>query len=167
MKKILAAALILAGCVHAQDLPRGTQAEAGYYLKWTGTRYQLRPLPFDSLQNKAYVTGYDVYIRGSRNRLRTLVAGTNVTMSTTDSTLTINASPGGGGISTLNTLTASTQTFAVGTSGSDFNISSVTSTHTFNLPTASASVRGALSSADWSTFNAKEPALSAGTTGQF
>lgn len=64
----------------------------------------------------------------------------------------------GGGITDLNGLTATTQTFAVGTAGSDFAISSVTSTHTFNLPTASASNRGALSTADWSTFNAKQPA---------
>lgn len=48
----------------------------------------------------------------------------------------------GSGITTLNTLTASTQTFAVGTSGSDFNISSATSTHTFNIPDASNSNRG-------------------------
>jgi hypothetical protein len=55
----------------------------------------------------------------------------------------------------LNFLTASSQSFAVGTTGSDFNISSSGSTHTFNLPTASASNRGALSSADWNTFNSK------------
>lgn len=61
----------------------------------------------------------------------------------------------GSGISTLNTLTASSQTFATGTSGTDFNISSVTSTHTFNLPTASATNRGLLSFADWTTFNNK------------
>ena len=66
----------------------------------------------------------------------------------------------GGYISSLNGLTAATQTFAVGTAGMDFAISSVTSTHTFNLPTASASNRGALSSTDWSTFNAKQGALS-------
>lgn len=59
------------------------------------------------------------------------------------------------GLGALNGLTAPTQTFAVGTSGTDFNISSASSTHTFNLPTASASNRGALSSADWSTFNGK------------
>jgi hypothetical protein len=59
------------------------------------------------------------------------------------------------GITTLNTLTASTQTFATSTSGTDFTISSATSTHTFNLPTASASTRGLLSSANWTTFNNK------------
>jgi len=52
------------------------------------------------------------------------------------------AVPSSGGITTLNTLTAATQTFAVGTSGTDFNISSATSTHTFNIPSASASARG-------------------------
>jgi len=64
-----------------------------------------------------------------------------------------------GVITSLNALTATTQTFATGTSGSDFNISSATSTHTFNLPTASSTVRGLLSSANWTTFNAKESAL--------
>lgn len=61
----------------------------------------------------------------------------------------------GTGITALNTLTASVQAMVTGTTGTDFNISSATSTHTFNLPTASATNRGALSSADWTTFNAK------------
>ena len=64
-----------------------------------------------------------------------------------------------GGITSLNTLTVSSQTFATGTSGTDFNITSASSTHTFNLPTASATNRGALSSADWTTFNSKQAAL--------
>jgi hypothetical protein len=59
------------------------------------------------------------------------------------------------GIGSLNGLTAPTQYFATGTSGTDFAISSSTATHTFNLPTASGSNRGALSSADWTTFNSK------------
>lgn len=48
----------------------------------------------------------------------------------------------GAGIVSLNALTAVTQTFAVGTAGTDFAISSATSTHTFNLPDAGASARG-------------------------
>jgi hypothetical protein len=69
------------------------------------------------------------------------------------------------GISSLNGLTESTQNFAVGTSGTDFAISSAASTHTFNLPTASAANRGALSSADWSTFNGKQNSIGLTTVG--
>lgn len=56
---------------------------------------------------------------------------------------------------TLNTLTGLTQTFATGTSGLDFAISSAGTTHTFNLPTASSINTGKLSNTDWATFNAK------------
>jgi len=59
------------------------------------------------------------------------------------------------GLTALNGLTNQVQFFAVGTSGTDFAISSASDTHTFNLPTASATNRGALSSADWTTFNNK------------
>jgi hypothetical protein len=69
------------------------------------------------------------------------------------------------GISSLNGLTESTQNFAVGTSGTDFGISSAGSTHTFNLPTASAANRGALSSGDWNTFNGKADLASPAFTG--
>lgn len=57
-----------------------------------------------------------------------------------------------GGITTLNTLTATTQTFATSTTGTDFTISSATSTHTFNFPSSSASARGLLTSADFIIF---------------
>ena len=59
------------------------------------------------------------------------------------------------GLTALNGLTAQIQSLATGTTGTDFNISSATATHTFNLPDASATNRGALTSANWTTFNAK------------
>jgi len=70
-----------------------------------------------------------------------------------------------GGVTSLNGLTANTQYLAVGTSGTDFNINSLVDTHTFNLPTASATNRGALSTIDWILFNGKFtlPSLTAGS----
>lgn len=59
------------------------------------------------------------------------------------------------GITALNGITAQIQTLQVGTSGTDFDINSTGSVHTFNLPTADATKRGALSSTDWSEFNSK------------
>lgn len=57
----------------------------------------------------------------------------------------------------------------LGTTGTDANIanSPITSSGniTLNLPTASASNRGLLSSTDWATFNAKQNALTLTTTG--
>lgn len=71
---------------------------------------------------------------------------------------------GGAGISSLNGLTTSVQTFATGTTGSDFNILSSVATHTFNFPNANASNRGLLIPADWSTFNLKEPPITPSNT---
>ncbi len=101
----------------------------------------------------SYNTGDTIYASGA-NTLAKLAIGTSGQL------LTVS---GGGvpvwqslaAIGTLNTLTAATQTLAVGTAGTDFAIVSATSTHTFNIPTASATNRGALSTSDWSTFNAK------------
>ncbi|MGG9972477.1 hypothetical protein ACQ33O_11845 [Ferruginibacter sp. SUN002] len=45
-------------------------------------------------------------------------------------------------LSSLNGISNATQTYAVGTSGTDFAISSSGSTHTFNIPSASATARG-------------------------
>ena len=61
----------------------------------------------------------------------------------------------GTGITAMNSLTGAAQTLATGTTGTDFGISSSGTTHTFNIPTASATNRGLLSSADWSNFNSK------------
>ena len=69
------------------------------------------------------------------------------------------------GLTALNGLTDQVQNLAVGTSGTDFAINSATDTHTFNLPTASATNRGALSSADWSTFNGKQDTITVNNVG--
>jgi len=69
------------------------------------------------------------------------------------------------GLTTLNNLTRQVQYLATGTSGTDFGISSSVATHTFNLPIASASNTGKLSSTDWSTFNSKQNALTNPITG--
>ena len=69
------------------------------------------------------------------------------------------------GVNAINGLTAQVQNLATGTAGTDFAISSAGSTHTFNLPTASAANRGALSSADWSTFNGKQNSIGLTTVG--
>ncbi len=71
---------------------------------------------------------------------------------------------GGSGISSLNGLTTSTQFFATGTAGSDFNIVSSVATHTFNFPNSSGSNRGLLTAADWTDFSSKEPAITPSNT---
>ena len=59
------------------------------------------------------------------------------------------------GLSALNGLTRPVQYFQTGTAGTDFTIDSLIDTHTFNIPTASATKRGLLSTGDWSSFNGK------------
>jgi hypothetical protein len=92
-------------------------------------------------------------------RIYVTTAGRTITLHTENSNLCQVITTFTTGLTAINNLTAQVQFFATGTSGSDFNISSVTDTHTFNLPTASGSVRGALSSTDWTTFNSKQNAL--------
>jgi hypothetical protein len=62
-------------------------------------------------------------------------------------------------IQLMNTLAATQQFLITGTTGSDFNIVSTIDTHKFNLPVATSTKSGKLSSTDWTTFNSKEPAI--------
>jgi hypothetical protein len=70
----------------------------------------------------------------------------------------------GTGITAINSLTGAAQTMVTGSSGTDFAISSVGTAHTFNIPTASATNRGLLSSANWSTFNGKQDTITGAAT---
>jgi hypothetical protein len=96
-------------------------------------------------------------------RVYVIHSSKTITLHTEDSHLCQVLTTFATGITSLNGLTAQTQLLAVGTAGTDFAISSTTATHTFNLPTASAANRGALSIADWTAFNAKQAALVSGT----
>jgi hypothetical protein len=88
-------------------------------------------------------------------RIYVITSGRTITLHTENSNLCEILTTFSTGLNALNGLTAQVQYFATGTSGTDFAISSATDTHTFNLPTASSINRGALSSADWTTFNNK------------
>lgn len=70
---------------------------------------------------------------------------------------------------TGNGTVTSVAALTLGTTGTDLNSTVATGTTTpvitLNVPTASASNRGALSSTDWSTFNSKQSALTLTTTG--
>ena len=72
---------------------------------------------------------------------------------------------GGSGVGTVTSVAALT----IGTSGTDLSSTVANSTTTpvitLNVPTASATNRGALSSADWTTFNNKQGTITLTTTG--
>jgi hypothetical protein len=92
-------------------------------------------------------------------------SGRTITLHTEDNHLSQIITTFSTGLTSLNGLTNQTQLLAVGTAGTDFAINSTSATHTFNLPTASAANRGALSSADWTAFDAKQDAITLTTTG--
>lgn len=99
-------------------------------------------------------------------RIFVTTSGRNITLHTEDNNLCQVITTFTTGLTALNGLTEQVQSFATGTTGTDFGITSAAAVHTFNLPTASATNRGALSSADWSTFNGKFNTPS-GTTSQY
>ncbi len=69
----------------------------------------------------------------------------------------------GNAVTSLNGLTNSAQTFTTGATGTDFNIVSSGTVHSLNIPSASATSRGALAAADWITFNNKTGSVTAST----
>lgn len=78
-------------------------------------------------------SGQLVYYQVTGNVLQCLTVGSGLTVNTSTNTIT-STGGGGGGITTLNTLTAASQTFAsVNDTNVTLSISSVTSTHTFTM----------------------------------
>jgi len=98
-------------------------------------------------------------------RIYVNVDGRTVTLHTENNHLCQVVTTFSKGLISLNNLTRQNQFFATGTSGTDFGISSSVATHTFNLPIASATNTGKLSSTDWSTFNNKQNTITNPITG--
>lgn len=112
---------------------------------------------FGGTGQSTYSIGDILYASGS-GTLSKLSVSTDGFVLTLNGGLPTWAAPSGGGgsgITTLNGLTATTQTFNTGTSGTDFNINSTTSTHTFNIPSASATARGLVTTSTQTFAGAK------------
>ena len=105
------------------------------------------------------VSGQNDIVADSNSDTLTFV-GSGITITTDDSTdtVTFTSSSSGGTVTSVGLCT--------GTTGTDINVSNTPITTsgniTLNVPTASASNRGALSSTDWSTFNDKLDDVTAG-----
>lgn len=104
--------------------------------------------------------------------IQATLSGTGIVKSTAGTISYINGTTaqyvrGDGSLATFPTIPGGTVTsvaaLTLGTSGTDLSSTVVNSTTTpvitLNVPTASATNRGALSSADWTTFNNKQPAI--------
>lgn len=88
-----------------------------------------------------------------------LIGGTGVVITPSGNNIVISSTDIAAAITSINGDTTTAQTLSVGTAGTDFAITNPGGgSHVFNLPTASATNRGALSSADFTTFNNKQPA---------
>lgn len=98
------------------------------------------------------------------NVLKLNFEGAGVSSAISSGVVTVTIPGSSGGITSLNGVTASTQTFEIGTTGTSPSWSSpvgpsASVAHTLNLPIASGTNTGILSAADWTTFNDKQPAL--------
>jgi hypothetical protein len=113
--------------------------------------------------------GFGLEVTGTSKISGQLTLGSTITNGTYTYTLpsatgTI-ALVGGAGVGTVTSVAAIT----LGTSGTDLSSTvangTTTPVITLNVPTASASNRGVLSSTDWSTFNSKQGTITLTTTG--
>ena len=96
-------------------------------------------------------------------------SGRTITLHTEDNHLSEIVTTFSNGLTTLNGLTKQAQYFAVGSTGTDFNISSSVDTHTFNIPDASASARGLITTGTQTIAGAKTVSSTLASTfvGQF
>ncbi|OFZ30557.1 MAG: hypothetical protein A2622_09190 [Bdellovibrionales bacterium RIFCSPHIGHO2_01_FULL_40_29] len=107
-----------------------------------------------------YTAGQQTTLTGglvAGDRGRTWYNSTTNAMMYWDGAAAQTVSNGTSGLSTLNTLTASSQSLVVDSAGADVAINSAVATHTLSIPSASATSRGVLTATDWIAFDAKLP----------
>jgi hypothetical protein len=126
-------------------------------------KWQHQHLNASQVDNDSSVTGATVKLALEHldsTKQATLVSGTNI--KTVNSTSLLGA--GNVSVGTVTSVSALT----LGTTGTDLSstVANGTSTPviTLNVPTASSANRGALSAADWTTFNGKQAAITGAAT---
>ena len=93
-------------------------------------------------------------INGDTTPAQLIVGGTDISASTVSGTTTISFTGSAGGVTSLNSLTGALS-IAVGTAGTDFAVSASGSTITLDLPSASASARGVVTTGAQTIAGAK------------
>jgi hypothetical protein len=151
--------------IHGIDLQNGTPtANDVWVYGGSPAKWQHQHLNASQVDNDSSVTGSTVKLALEHldsTKQANLVSGTNI------KTVNSNSLLGAGNVS-VGTVT-SVSALTLGTTGTDLSstVANGTSTPviTLNVPTASAANRGALSAADWTTFNGKQGAITLTTTG--
>ena len=126
------------------------------------------------IQFNAYTSASSGFLwkNGASTNIMTLDQSGNLgvnTLAGTGTRMVVASSTGVLSTQAITTGTVTSVALATGSTGTDINVSGspITSsgTITLNIPTASGSARGLLSSADWTTFNNKQAALTNPVTG--
>lgn len=151
--------------IHGIDMQSGTPtADDVWIYGGPPAKWQHQKLHSNQVTNDSSVSGTNV-----DNALTTLDSGKQATLVSGTNIKTINSTTllGSGNINT-GTVT-SVAALTLGTTGTDLTSSVATGTTTpvitLNVPTASAANRGALSAADWTTFNSKGSGTVTSVTG--